>query len=690
MGYVSIAQNNKRARWIIAVCVVVCTTAVLVGFPLLLGVMPAGAQTVDSAALCAAALQGTNSLKTVTVLAPSNFNVIIRPDTCSPQPCGRATLHILGKALFWDQQLGSDGQACASCYFHAGTDKRSKNQPNPGLRNQTSGVVTSAFNDSTGFGPNLNDFGPNSQWSLRDFPFHHVSNPDVNPELDPAHSSVISDTNDIASSQGVFNTSESPPFFQFNPVTGIDFGTPSLAGNGAICNVAGMLVRNVEPCNTLTVINAVLNHRNFWNSRTRNEFNPVPPISDLDPTARVVKAVLPGQPNGTIFTPVRIQNCSACSQADEPSLSYIEMSFGNRRFADLGKKMQGALLVALGQQLVAKHDSVLGLYNKHPSYGITWTYAELIKRAFQAVWWNSPDVVDILARPSEAAILLARAAALLPDGNPMKTAAEALIAAAESLLAAVPPDPVTTSCELAKNPALSCPTIMNPNGSVAQANGALDLLASALSPQHPLLQAASSLLPDPRVPGTAPKLFALLLRPQERVAVDGAHKAPSVHTVELTTPYFHNGEMVTLEQVVEFYNRGGNFPITNRQNLDVDMQPIGLSFQQKADLVAFLKSLTDPRVKYEMAPFDHPSLNIPNGGQGDTVSVTSSDLLGLFSPGAIPDDRIELPAVGAGGGGARDTWDALWELPRSTHTMIAGLSVTADGDGHVRIWLSRS
>jgi len=56
MENISIAHNNERASWIIAVCVVVCVTAVLVGFPLLLGVVPAGAQTVDSAALRAAAL----------------------------------------------------------------------------------------------------------------------------------------------------------------------------------------------------------------------------------------------------------------------------------------------------------------------------------------------------------------------------------------------------------------------------------------------------------------------------------------------------------------------------------------------------------------------------------------------------------------------------------------------------------
>jgi cytochrome c peroxidase len=40
----------------------------------------------------------------------------------------------LGKALFWDMQVGSDGvQACASCHFQAGGDIRVKNQLDPGL-----------------------------------------------------------------------------------------------------------------------------------------------------------------------------------------------------------------------------------------------------------------------------------------------------------------------------------------------------------------------------------------------------------------------------------------------------------------------------------------------------------------------------------------------------------------------------
>jgi len=58
-----------------------------------------------------------------------------------PDPSGlslfvqdRMALLQMGKALFWDMQVGSDGiQACASCHFHAGADNRIKNQISPGI-----------------------------------------------------------------------------------------------------------------------------------------------------------------------------------------------------------------------------------------------------------------------------------------------------------------------------------------------------------------------------------------------------------------------------------------------------------------------------------------------------------------------------------------------------------------------------
>ncbi|MBV9210574.1 MAG: hypothetical protein JOZ52_08095, partial [Acidobacteria bacterium] len=61
-------------------------------------------------------------------------------------------------------------------------------------------------------------------------------------------------------------------------------------------------------------------------------------------------------------------------------------------------------------------------------------------------------------------------------------------------------------------------------------------------------------------------------------------KTPTLRNVELRAPYMHNGGLATLEDVVEFYNRGGDF---NAPNKDPRIRPLNLTTQQKADLVAF-------------------------------------------------------------------------------------------------------
>jgi hypothetical protein len=51
------------------------------------------------------------------------------------KPDKRTALRRLGKALFWDMQVGGDGiRACASCHYHAGADNRKINQMSPGLK----------------------------------------------------------------------------------------------------------------------------------------------------------------------------------------------------------------------------------------------------------------------------------------------------------------------------------------------------------------------------------------------------------------------------------------------------------------------------------------------------------------------------------------------------------------------------
>jgi cytochrome c peroxidase len=67
----------------------------------------------------------------------------------------------------------------------------------------------------------------------------------------------------------------------------------------------------------------------------------------------------------------------------------------------------------------------------------------------------------------------------------------------------------------------------------------------------------------------------------------GKYKTPTLRGVKLTAPYMHDGSLKTLEDVVEFYNKGGGA----NPNLDPVVRPLGLSKEELADLVAFLKAL---------------------------------------------------------------------------------------------------
>jgi cytochrome c peroxidase len=71
------------------------------------------------------------------------------------------------------------------------------------------------------------------------------------------------------------------------------------------------------------------------------------------------------------------------------------------------------------------------------------------------------------------------------------------------------------------------------------------------------------------------------------------YRTPGLRNVALTAPYMHNGELLTLEAVVDFYNRGG---IPN-ELLSPLLKPLGLVDKERAALVDFLKSLTGSNVR---------------------------------------------------------------------------------------------
>jgi cytochrome c peroxidase len=77
----------------------------------------------------------------------------------------------------------------------------------------------------------------------------------------------------------------------------------------------------------------------------------------------------------------------------------------------------------------------------------------------------------------------------------------------------------------------------------------------------------------------------------------GKFKTPGLRNVAVTAPYMHNGMFKTLEEVVDYYNDPRKV-VPNPINTDpILAQPLHLTEDEKADLVAFLKTLTDKRFK---------------------------------------------------------------------------------------------
>lgn len=72
-----------------------------------------------------------------------------------------------------------------------------------------------------------------------------------------------------------------------------------------------------------------------------------------------------------------------------------------------------------------------------------------------------------------------------------------------------------------------------------------------------------------------------------------AYKTPILRNVAITGPYMHDGSLTTLEDVVEFYNKGG----INNENKSPLLVPLKLDAKGKSALVAFLKTLTGDNVE---------------------------------------------------------------------------------------------
>jgi cytochrome c peroxidase len=592
----------------------------------------------------------------------------------------------LGKALFWDMQVGSDGiQACASCHFRAGADPRSKNQMSPGMKH----VPQSDLDFSR---------GPNYQLKKKDFPLTRLAVPGTRGALDPNK-----DNNDVVASQGVHYLGD-----------GLD-------PTGFI--VDDINTRRVQARNTPSVINAVFNHRQFWDGRAENIFNGVNHLGARDPGARVVAAP---SPNAPAFVQIALVNASLASQAVVPVLSESEMATAGRTMIDVGQQILERR--PLAKQKVARDDSVLGSLSRSPKLGLKVdTYEEMVRAAFHAKWWNTNKLVRIAPNGTKTFVSA-------PDRDPSTREVTVLeynfsmffglaIMMYESTLVSdqSPWDKFRRQHSSPTDPALNPWTNVDPdfisrtalwgamlfndrtrgpsnircsnchegaeltdasvrrieaatNGPVRNRDGnvidkgfnnigvrpTVDDLGVGASDERGPLSISRRMFP-----GQAPASFDGA-PVSKGFGVEGAFKIPSLRNVELTAPYYHNGDVRTLTEAVEFYARGGNVaPIVNRDGSVIEpLGTPGLTRDEIRALVAYLKSLTDERVLYRRAPFDHPQLFVPNGHRGNEDRTRDAN-----RDDRADDEMIEITAVGAKGG-------------KALHGFLEGRIGRGHGHGH--------
>ena len=358
--------------------------------------------------------------------------------------------------------------------------------------------------------------------------------------------------------------------------------------------VGGLQVRRVTARNAPSVINAVFSVRAFWDGRAQRLFE--------------LPAVQVSRDGVVQSEAVRLDNSALASQAVGPIMDHLEMSYEGRTWPLLAKKLLS--LRPLGLQRISVNDSVLGLMAQAGGRGLDdrYTYRGMIERAFAPRFWEAgTDQIEANFALFWGVAIQAYESTLVSGETPLDLFLEG--------------DTTALTAEEQEGMRLYQTT-----GRCNTCHGGGELSAAGFSgPNNRAFQRT----------GVRPAA-------EDNGAGNATFKSIGLRNIEFTGPYFHNGGQSTLEQVIEFYMRAGDFAPTN------NIRTFRSSTEQKASLVAFLRALSDERVRYERAPFDHPELCVPVGHVESAPGVLMPGEPGPFMLSAAEKWRL-VPAVGADG-----------------------------------------
>ena len=348
--------------------------------------------------------------------------------------------------------------------------------------------------------------------------------------------------------------------------------------------------RQVTGRNTPTAIGAVFFRDNFWDGRANHAFNGMSPFGNT------------GNADGVL---VNQERASLASQAVGPAGNDVEMACAGRPFN--GENSLGAKLLAraaLQFQQVSTTDGVLGSMANPSGNGLkcgnaACTYQDLMNAAF-GVNLGAQAKAQFSRFWGQA--VQAYEATLVPDQTPydrfLAGNLSALTSQQQKGLDRFTGKGNCAKCHAGAELSDATVSFAASQGLKNEDGGDQGFHNIGVRPTAEDLGRANS----------GPK--GVTWSVSHAAADRGAFKTPGLRNVKLTAPYFHNGGKATLADVVDFYNRGGDFANAEKAKR---IKPLSFDATDKAALVDFLtNALTDCRVEKERAPFDHPSLTIPN------------------------------------------------------------------------------
>ena len=437
----------------------------------------------------------------------------------------------LGKALFWDQQVGGGNgaqMACASCHYQAGADShplRVADAKNGVGVNGSTGVLAADF-----------------------MALSETTQPDGSRMCDPEDMNVA---------------------------------TGGFVGTGV----------QAPPSNDTRF------EFNFWDGRARDVFDGVAPNGNNDGTLRMRDA------GGNIVpASFSIDDASQASQATGPPNSHIEMAGAGRTFHEIGFKM-----VSRMQPLEMQKGDIAD------DFGPDDRYADLIDQAFG----------DSLGHFIGDEIIEGVTASCSVDGADPVPAEVTMTENNFSLFWGI-----SVGCYMQS---------VESRGHVPKASKRQRKAFKKLRCRHCHFDdgnSAAHIFTGKNGRGmvaTGVETTAAFGGATNDFVTDepgsGESKSSHLFNLPLTGPYFHDGSATTLEEVVDFYVRGGNHcERSGAGDVDCDSQvrPLRAKRRQVKDVVALLERLVDDRVAEGSGPWSHPSIKLVLS-DGSAIQMDSSD-----------------------------------------------------------------